>query len=835
MSMKNPHPAVASVLESGDSLIGNSDGQRDKDHLTTSTSLARALSIGLLSRLEPETKEVSVWDPAVGTGFASLVLTEALESAGVQVRMRGQDIDERAVQLADKRFAGHGDSEFIAGDVLARDEFADFHADLVLVDPPWGMSWSTNRERVGTRRKSGEFQFGLPQRNDSTWLFVSLALEKLRPVSEGGGRVAALVTSSLLSQSGRGSEIRRNIVESGLLESITRLPERLTPATAIPLYLLTFSNVGAGNRKVRVADMQTQFTTEERQRTMSADALSELERGLRTGKPGPRNRTVDVRKLIKHSAEVERLLPDGSNLSWPIFTERDTAIDAELLEARYGPVGKVSVGKHFSESFNWDPGPIFGDGAGELVQSLRAKNWGHSRLSALLTQPPYAIDEQAETGDSVLYVPTSRNGRASSSFVDIDSQGRVIATHIDDSIVDPRFLAAWLNTDRGVASRQRAIDTASSGKHFKALRSDTRPLMRWADELIIPVPPLAEQQTLLRADEQLELFSVSLSASRAAIWDQPDTADEVVNHIAGAFDESIDGWLDQLPYPMASAIWTAETAISPAEKQRALIHAWEAIVTFHATVLLAASRSDPGSSAETEAGIRATLEKQRLGLNRASFGSWTVIVERTSKDLRRALLSDDADEVARLRRAFAGLTQSSIERFISKDLVHKFSEVKTKRNSWLGHTGYISDEVYLGQINSLLADLHELRGLLGNVWSQLLLVRAGSASHTRDGVSQRAEVAVGTVVPFKSRAFEVGEPMLQGDLYLVRDGAETPLEVGPFVQLRAAASSAHYTTYFYNRRDGETVRLVSYQYSSVSELEDDVSRFSADFGNLGLD
>lgn len=835
MSMKSPHPAVASALELGGSPAANSDEQRVRDHLTTSTSLARALSIGLLSRLELDTKEVSVWDPAVGTGFAGLMLTEALENAGVQVRIRGQDIDAGAVQLASERFAGHCDSEFTAGDVLAYDEFADFHADLVLVDPPWAMSWNSNRERVENRQKAGEFQFGLPRMNDSTWLFVSLALEKLRPVSEGGGRVAALVTPSLLSQSGPGSEIRRNIVDSGLLESITRLPEKLTPATNFPLYLLTFSNLRAGNRKVRIADMQTQFTTEGRQRTMSVDALSELERGLRTGKPGPRNRAVDVRELLQHSVEVERLLPDGTNVSWNIVTQGDTAIDEKFLEARYGPVGKVSAGKRSSESFNWDPGSIFGDGSGDLLQNLRATGWVSSRLSALLAQAPYVPDGSVDTGDSVLNVPTTREGRTSCGAVDTDSKGRAIAANIDVRTVEPKFLAAWLNTDVGIASRQRAIDVSSSGNLFKALRSDARSLMRWADELVVPVPPRAEQQTLIRADEQLDSFAVSLSASRAAIWNEPDTADEVVSRIAGVFDESIEGWIDQLPFPIASALWTAETAGSPAEKQRALIHAWEAIVTFHAAVLLAASRSDPGTNAETEAAIRATLEKQHLGLKRASFGSWTVIVERTSKELRRALVSEDADEVARIRRAFAGLALSSIERLISNELVQKLNEVKTKRNDWLGHTGYISEDVYISQISSLRADLRELRGLLGNVWSQLLLVRAGNASHTPAGIRQRAEVAVGTRAPFKRQEFEVGEPMMQGELYLARDGAQTPLKIGPFVLLRAAPSSAHYTTFFYNRRDGKNVRLVSYQYSSVSELEEDVSRFSADFGNLGLD
>ncbi|MFP3472311.1 N-6 DNA methylase, partial [Micrococcus sp. SIMBA_144] len=82
---------------------------------------------------------------------------------------------------------------------------------------------------VESRQSNGEFVFGLPQRSDSTWLFISLALEKLRSAEQGGGRVAALVNPSALSSGGATAYVRRRIVEAGLLESVTRLPDGLAP------------------------------------------------------------------------------------------------------------------------------------------------------------------------------------------------------------------------------------------------------------------------------------------------------------------------------------------------------------------------------------------------------------------------------------------------------------------------------------------------------------------------------------------------------------------------------------------------------------------------------
>ncbi|MFP3470928.1 N-6 DNA methylase, partial [Micrococcus sp. SIMBA_144] len=106
-----------------------------------------------------------------------------------------------------------------------------------------------------------------------------------------------------------------------------------------------------------------------------------------------------------------------------------------------------------------------------------------------------------------------------------------------------------------------------------------------------------------------------------------------------------------------------------------------------------------------------TLHEQHLGIERASFGTWVVIVEKTSKSLRSALENGDADDVARVRRAFAGLGRAGIERLISKDVVKKFNELNGKRNRWSGHTGYISEQELRTQVNSRASDRRELRGL----------------------------------------------------------------------------------------------------------------------------
>lgn len=835
----SPHPALEYVLGSIGEVETSTGDQRDKagDMHTTSLSLARALSVGCLARLDSASSSVNIWDPTVGSGFAGSILVDALQSAGVQTHFRGQEINETAASASRRRFQMDPDVEIALGDSLANDAFPDFDADLVLVDPPWGADWRNSAPRVEARQESGSFSFGLPQRSDSTWLFISLALEKLRPSAEGGGRVAALVNPGALSSNGANGGVRKKILEAGLLESVTRLPDGLAPNTAIPLYLVTFTNRANNARRGRatIAFLQTEFTTERQHRSIPVAAFRELESGLRTGKPGPRNRNISVEQFIRRDARLERVTKEGRRLSWRVTTYADTPINGRYLESRYGPASGVSVVGDTRENIDLDPSRIFGYESRELLKGIEAKGWKTRRLSGLITAEPVPVKAPGSAEpDGQLYVPTTREGKAAAEASATSSSGRVLSIRLEDEAVDPSFLMAWLNSEQGLSSRRQAIEASSTWTFLNALRSDPSSLMRWADELIVPVPDRGMQFALASADERLASFEAELRAQRESVWASPESAESVVSRIAAAFDDSLSAWLDQLPYPIASALWTADIASSPGEQQRAYIHAWEAIVTFHATVLLSASRTDLGHSGEVEAAIGETLRQQHLGIERASFGTWVIIIERVSKEFRRALEEGDADEIARVRRSFADLSQDGIERLVSKDLVKKVNEVNAKRNRWLGHTGYTSDEEWRAQVVSLVSDLSELRLILGNVWGQLFLVRAGSSKLRRDGRVQTAEVAVGTRSPFKTRQFIIGDEMIDGDLYLVKDGSQSPLPLGQFVQLRAAPQDAQYTTYFYNRTEGASVRMVSYQHGPESEIQHDAEGFRSAFGGLAL-
>ena len=125
------------------------------------------------------------------------------------------------------------------------------------VFPPFGMKFSPNTTSLYNRRKNGEV-FNL--RSSSEWLFVFRALDGLAP----NGKIVAIVTESCLFKSSD-SEIRRYLINEGLLEGIISLPANMFAWTGVKTDLLVISK---GNSKIKILDA-TSVMKEPKQKTLT--------------------------------------------------------------------------------------------------------------------------------------------------------------------------------------------------------------------------------------------------------------------------------------------------------------------------------------------------------------------------------------------------------------------------------------------------------------------------------------------------------------------------------------------------------------------------------------
>ncbi|MBW2217346.1 MAG: N-6 DNA methylase, partial [Deltaproteobacteria bacterium] len=160
----------------------------------------------------------------------------------------------------------HSEQSREPGDQLAG---AQHKFDFMLSNPPFGVTWGgkDGYEKEARKYQSSRFQAGMPRTNDGALLFLQTMLAKMKPVSQGGSRIAIIFNGSPLSNGDCGSgesEIRRWILENDWLDAIVMLPDQMFYNTGIYTYiwLLTNKKPASLKEKVRIIDARKQFDKE---------------------------------------------------------------------------------------------------------------------------------------------------------------------------------------------------------------------------------------------------------------------------------------------------------------------------------------------------------------------------------------------------------------------------------------------------------------------------------------------------------------------------------------------------------------------------------------------
>lgn len=205
----------------------------------------------------------SFYDPTAGTG-GILSTSEAVAkqiNAKAVIRLFGQELNDEsyAICKADMLIKGQDPKNIVRGNTLSNDGFAGEKFDYQAANPPFGVDWKKVQDAVKAEHEkkgfAGRFGPGLPRISDGSMLFLLHLISKMRPASEGGGRVGVVLNGSPLFTGDAGSgesEIRRWILENDLLEAIIALPNDLFYNTGIATYVWILDNDKKKERKGHV-------------------------------------------------------------------------------------------------------------------------------------------------------------------------------------------------------------------------------------------------------------------------------------------------------------------------------------------------------------------------------------------------------------------------------------------------------------------------------------------------------------------------------------------------------------------------------------------------------
>jgi len=211
-------------------------------------------------------------DPACGTGGMLSVAEDRLRALNPQARLEvfGQELNAEtyAICRSDMMLKGQDASHIAYGNSFSEDHHEGERFDYLLANPPFGVEWKKVEDEVKseaqTKGFNGRFGAGLPRINDGSFLFLQHMVSKMKPVADGGSRLAIVFNGSPLFTGGAGSgesEIRRWIIENDWLEAVVALPDQLFYNTGISTYFWVVTNRKAPERrgKVQLVDAGEHF------------------------------------------------------------------------------------------------------------------------------------------------------------------------------------------------------------------------------------------------------------------------------------------------------------------------------------------------------------------------------------------------------------------------------------------------------------------------------------------------------------------------------------------------------------------------------------------------
>jgi type I restriction enzyme M protein len=238
----------------------------------------------------------TVFDPACGTGGMLSVAEDYLRQLNPQAQLEvfGQELNEEtyAICRSDMMLKGQDASHITVGNSFSEDGHSGRTFDYCLANPPFGVEWKkvedivkSEADKLGSR---GRFGAGLPRINDGSFLFLQHMISKMKPVEEGGSRIAIVFNGSPLFTGAAGSgesEIRRWIIENDWLEAVVALPDQLFYNTPISIYFWIVTNRKSQERrgKVQLVDGREYFTKMrkglgEKRKEISSDQIEEITR-----------------------------------------------------------------------------------------------------------------------------------------------------------------------------------------------------------------------------------------------------------------------------------------------------------------------------------------------------------------------------------------------------------------------------------------------------------------------------------------------------------------------------------------------------------------------------
>ncbi len=237
----------------------------------------------IIEILDPQPGE-TIYDPACGTGGMLLEAVNHVRRTTGDVKMLrgklyGQERNLTTSAIARINLFMHGveDFEIVRGDTLRNpaffegDRLAQF--DCVIANPPFSLeNWG---EEIWTNDSFGRNFAGVPPAKSGDFAWVQ---HMIKSAAGGSGRMAVVLPHGALFRAGAEGQIRKRILEIGVIEAVIGMGPNLFYGTGLAACILIVRPRKPEQRKDKVLfiDASTLFKRGRNQNTLEPEHISQI-------------------------------------------------------------------------------------------------------------------------------------------------------------------------------------------------------------------------------------------------------------------------------------------------------------------------------------------------------------------------------------------------------------------------------------------------------------------------------------------------------------------------------------------------------------------------------
>ena len=283
----------------------------------------------LAARLMQPQRDDTVYDPSCGTGQMLVHMEGALACRPRQVRLHGAERHPTAWVIAkvSALYYGFSSEHIRMADVLKPENVLESDGgqckfDVVIAHPPWGVKeWRVDHPPPERHER---FRRGMPPKNNGDYAYL---LHMVASMHDFSGRMAAIVSSGVLSRGGQEGRIRLRLLKDNLVDAVVALPEKMFQGTGVGGALLVMRRC-RHSRDVLFIDGRGFAANAGGKNMFTAQAIDWIARACaeRTSKPG-----------VSALASIESIIGNDCSLSVSLYVraeQENTSTDIHAIRYR---------------------------------------------------------------------------------------------------------------------------------------------------------------------------------------------------------------------------------------------------------------------------------------------------------------------------------------------------------------------------------------------------------------------------------------------------------------------------------------------------------------------